>query len=154
MITLKVCVALLGAGLGLMGCAQMPQAPQTPVVPAGTALEGAAAQPAAATPSISQDALLSRLAAGDDSVLVVDVRSAEEFAQGHVPGAINVPHDAIDAHLETLRSAEGKDIVLYCESGRRAGMAERTLRDKGFSRLLHLEGYMQQWRERVRDQEP
>jgi 3-mercaptopyruvate sulfurtransferase SseA len=46
-------------------------------------------------------------------VLVVDVRDAGSYAEGHVPGAINVPFDALQAHLATLKASK-KAIVTYC----------------------------------------
>jgi rhodanese-related sulfurtransferase len=78
-------------------------------------------------------------------VVVVDVRSPEEYAQGHVPGAINIPHNKIDEHTQVLAQLQGKQILLYCRSGRRAGLAEETLTGKGFENLYHLKGDMQGW---------
>lgn len=89
---------------------------------------------------------MQRLDQGDESILVIDVRSAQEYADGHVPGAVNIPHGSIASHLDALRAVPGRQIVLYCESGRRAGMAAQTLQANGFDRLLQLEGHMQQWR--------
>lgn len=141
-------ILLVSSTLGVAGCAQAPvsdaSAPQS-AAPVQT-------QPPATVPVISQDALLNRLAAGDASLLVIDVRSPQEYAQGHVPGAINMPHDTIGARLDELRATQAKGIVLYCESGKRAGMATETLRSQGLQNLQHLEGHMQQWRARGREQ--
>ncbi len=63
--------------------------------------------------------------------VIVDVRSAEEFSSGHVPGAINIPLDQVDQNLEFFRQHD--DIVLYCRSGRRSGMAEEQLASQGIS---------------------
>jgi rhodanese-related sulfurtransferase len=62
---------------------------------------------------------------GNGELQTVDVRSASEFAAGHIPGAINIP-------LEELRIRESdisreRPLVLVCQSGRRAGMAAETL---------------------------
>ncbi|MDX1695342.1 MAG: rhodanese-like domain-containing protein [Ketobacteraceae bacterium] len=78
-------------------------------------------------------------------VVVIDVRSPEEYAEGHVPGAINIPHNQMDEHQDTLSSLKGKELLLYCRSGRRAGMAESQLTEKGFENLYHLKGDMQGW---------
>ena len=78
-------------------------------------------------------------------VVVVDVRSPGEYAQGHVPGAINIPHNKIDEHSDVLAELQGKQLLLYCRSGRRAGMAESALTEKGFTDLYHLAGDMQGW---------
>lgn len=77
--------------------------------------------------------------------VIVDVRSAEEFAQGHVPGAINIPHNLIlsgDADLDKLRD---KLVVVYCRSGRRAELAIDAMQSQGLSELFHLEGDMLGW---------
>jgi len=99
-----------------------------------------------ATP-IEPDAVLARSAKQDTSLVIVDVRSPAEFAEGHVPGARNIPHDQLAARLAELRDAKDKDIVLYCRSGRRVELATETLRGAGFEKLLHLKGDMQQWLE-------
>ncbi|MGB0213931.1 MAG: rhodanese-like domain-containing protein [Alteromonas oceani] len=76
--------------------------------------------------------------------LILDVRSAEEFAEGHVPGALNVPHSEIASHLAALGSIQ-KPVLVYCRSGRRAGIALETLTNLGFEQLYHLDGDMLAW---------
>lgn len=92
---------------------------------------------------ITQEALIERLRQGDDQLLILDVRTPEEYVAGHVPGAVNVPHDALRSHLASI--PKDKDVVLYCRSGRRAGFAAATLQDNGYTRLLQLEGDMIGW---------
>jgi rhodanese-related sulfurtransferase len=99
---------------------------------------------AAAPPGLSASALRDRLAASDE-VVVVDVRTAAEFAAGHVPGARNIPHDQVAARLPELAGARDKTVVLYCRSGRRSALAAQTMREAGFSRLLQLEGDYPGW---------
>jgi rhodanese-related sulfurtransferase len=94
--------------------------------------------------TISAAALASRLAAGP-AVTVLDVRTSEEFATGHVPGAINVPYDQIEQRLGELDKARDHDLVAYCRTGRRSGLALATLKEKGFAHLLHLEGDLPGW---------
>jgi rhodanese-related sulfurtransferase len=77
------------------------------------------------------------------SPLVLDVRSPEEFASGHVPGARNVEYDEVAARLGELGSA--REVVVYCERGGRAAKAEEVLRDAGFT-VRHLAGDMSGWR--------
>jgi rhodanese-related sulfurtransferase len=57
--------------------------------------------------------------------LLVDVRSASEFASGHIPGAVNIPMDQIEARLDDL--GVNVPIVLICQSGKRAGMTAALL---------------------------
>ena len=77
--------------------------------------------------------------------MVVDVRTAAEFAAGHVPGARNVSHDELPARLAELATIKDKQVVLYCRSGRRTTIAADTLRRAGFSDLAHLEGDWLEW---------
>ncbi len=77
--------------------------------------------------------------------LVLDVRTPEEYAAGHVPGAVNLPHDQTAARIEELRSYQGRTIVLYCKSGRRAGIAAEVLAQAGYGPLRHLAGDMPGW---------
>lgn len=86
------------------------------------------------------------IAAG--SIVALDVRSPEEYNAGHVPGAINVPHNQIDTHLTEITHLKDKAVLLYCRSGRRAGFAENSLTELGFTQLYHLQGDMQGWSEK------
>ncbi len=94
---------------------------------------------------ISAKALIEQLK--DSEMLILDVRTPREYAAGHVPGAINMPHTSITSQLEKLQEHKNKAIVIYCKSGRRAGMAEQILSDAGFKQLLHLDGDMDGWLE-------
>lgn len=92
---------------------------------------------------ISQQALLiNQMSATPHQI--IDVRSPEEFAEGHVKGALNIPFNQIDKHQDLLNSLKDKTLVVYCRSGRRAGIFENTLSKEGFN-LLHLTGDMNAW---------
>lgn len=77
--------------------------------------------------------------------LILDVRSQEEFKEGHLPGAINIPFDRLDSRLAEIDSYKNKEVVLYCGSGGRVIIAALILRSAGFNKLLHLEGDMDAW---------
>lgn len=97
----------------------------------------------AALEPVAQDELFRRLR--DGQVLVLDVRPAAEYASGHIPGAVNVPHDQLAARLAEFPA--GADIVAYCR-GRYcvfAPDAVRLLRSNGFS-ARPLEGGLPDWR--------
>ena len=105
-------------------------------------------------PGIGGDALLARMAGGDGAPAVLDVRTAKEFAEGHVPGAINISHDELEARLPELEADRDRDLVVYCRSGKRAGLALDMLEKAGFKRLYHLEGDYLGWAEAGRPVEP
>ena len=112
------------------------------------AFAGAAGAEEIAT--IAPPVLGQRLEAGDAEVLVLDVRSAAEFDEGHLPGAINIPHDAIGERIGELGTPDERDLVVYCRSGRRSALALEALREAGFHRLFHLEGDYLRWSEEGR----
>ena len=95
------------------------------------------------TATIAPAALLKRIDSKDDSLVVLDVRTPEEFAAGHVPSALNIPYTYLPAGIAGLPA--NKDVVLYCATGIRAERAATRLRENGFTRLLHLEGDMTSW---------
>ena len=97
---------------------------------------------------VSQQALLERQQQGDESTYVLDVRSPEEYAAGHVPGAVNIPYDQMASRIAEV--PRDKDVVLYCKSGRRAGIAAEALASQGYDRLQHLEGDIVAWVEKGR----
>jgi phage shock protein E len=68
---------------------------------------------------------------------VVDVRTPEEFTAGHVPGAINIPHDQLPRRAAEIGPAS-TPVVLYCRTGRRSGIAAEALQKAGFSKLYDL----------------
>ena len=77
----------------------------------------------------------------------IAVRSAAEFAEGHVPGAQNIPHTELAARIAELEVARARDVVVYCRSGVRAAQALTVLQAAGFKRLFHLQGDYQRWAE-------
>jgi len=75
--------------------------------------------------------------------LVLDVRSAAEFAAGHVPGAFNVPHTEVRARLDEIRgAAAGRPVAVMCAAGIRSYLAHRILVAEGFTSSM-LSGGMQ-----------
>jgi rhodanese-related sulfurtransferase len=81
----------------------------------------------------------------DTPPFVLDVRTTQEFANGHVPGAVHIPHDELASRLEELPVERSEEIVVHCQSGRRASLAEATLREAGYSNVRDLEGHWQAW---------
>nr|WP_298725510.1 rhodanese-like domain-containing protein [uncultured Steroidobacter sp.] len=110
----------------------------------------AAVAHAADIPKIDQASLLKRIEKKDASLVILDVRTPEEFAAGHVPGAINIPYTHLPSRISEVADAADKDIVVYCEVGVRAEQGAERLRENGFTKLLHLDGDMQAWQAQKR----
>lgn len=77
--------------------------------------------------------------------LLIDVRSPQEFADGHIPGTVNMPHENINDYISELEGHKDKPIIIYCQSGRRAKLAMKVLQKLDFSEVMHLEGDMLGW---------
>lgn len=143
----------LGLVLGPMAAqGAAPAAAPQPATPVAAAVTPQPATPVAAVTTplapMTQEQLLTHLRQHPDHLFVLDVRTPQEYAEGHVPGAVNVPHDQIAARLAEI--PRDKDVVLYCRSGRRAQAAADVLTTHGYKRLTHLEGDMPAWIERGR----
>jgi phage shock protein E len=83
------------------------------------------------------------------SVVYVDVRTPEEYASGHVEGAINIPHTEMDARYGELAEYADEEIVVYCRSGRRSGIARGILESQGFANVMNGGGLSDLAREGV-----
>lgn len=81
-----------------------------------------------------------------DSVVLVDVRTAEEYAAGHIPNAKNVDVLKSDFkdRVETL--SKNKEIAVYCRSGKRSLMAANTLAKMGY-KVINLRGGWKEWQQ-------
>ena len=80
------------------------------------------------------------LLAIEHEALLVDVRTPEEFADGHYPGAINIPHETILDGLNQLGVTADIAVILYCRSGNRSGQAKQVLQQKGFTEARNAGG--------------
>ena len=103
----------------------------------------------AARPAVSP-AAVEELAKRPDAPLVLDVRTPEEFAKGHLPGAVLIPHDQLAARLSELD--HDRWVLVYCHSGRRATLAQTLLDEHGFE-VRQLDGSWQRWQAEARPEE-
>jgi phage shock protein E len=74
---------------------------------------------------------------------LVDVRTPGEFAAGHIPGAVNIPVQQLDARMSELQPKDVA-VIVYCRSGHRSGNAARMLKSAGFKAVRDL-GPMSRW---------
>ena len=74
---------------------------------------------------------------------MVDVRSAAEWNEGHVPGAVHVPLPHLTSRLSELRGRQ--PIVTYCQSGSRSATAASVLRAAGIADVSNAEGGFDEW---------
>ena len=86
---------------------------------------------------------------GDVGVLV-DVREADEFADGHIPGAVNVPRGLIEftiwAHVGFPDKTDtARQLTLYCKTGGRCALAAKSLQDLGFTHVAAVDMKLEDW---------
>ena len=79
----------------------------------------------------------------EKNYVIVDVRTPEEYKEGHIPNAINIPLDTIDNYnsqnVENLKD-KNQLIMLYCRSGRRSSEAAKKLLAKGYMNVIDFGG--------------
>lgn len=77
------------------------------------------------------------------NVQVIDVRTMGEYAGGHVPGSLNIPHMSVIGRKDEL--AKDKELVFICELGQRSALAAEFAAAAGFKDLYNVEGGTQAW---------
>jgi phage shock protein E len=75
-----------------------------------------------------------------DGAVLLDVRSPEEYAGGHLQGAVNIPHDRIAEKISAVVQDKSTPVILYCRSGRRADTALKTMRAMGYEQVQNFGG--------------
>jgi len=83
----------------------------------------------------------------DDGAIVIDVREIDEFNQGHIVGAINLPLNQID----TITYDKDTTIILYCATGVRSQEAVKKLSDMGYTNLYNLDGGLLNWGDKLEE---
>ena len=76
-----------------------------------------------------------------DAAIWIDVRTPAEYAGGHIENAVNIPYNEITERISEVTTNKARSIYLYCGSGRRAGIARKTLQDLGYTDVTNAGGY-------------
>lgn len=139
-----VFLLLAGCRATQPGPAPAPSA-ATPATSATSATPATSAKGANVAPADVAPADVLELTQRADGPLLLDVRTLEEFASGHVPGAIHIPVDELAGRLAEIEPYRDRGVVTYCKSGRRAQAAVETLRDAGFTNAIRMDGSMDRW---------
>jgi molybdopterin/thiamine biosynthesis adenylyltransferase len=86
---------------------------------------------------------------GTHPPLVIDVREAEEWSTGHLPGARHVPKSYLESRIEGAAPDRDQRVILYCQSGNRSAWAARTLsEDLGYANVESMTGGITLWKDR------
>lgn len=120
LIAVLTLVAMAGSG-----CASTPSADDAREPPLTKAAATAIAEPATVRDAIA------------DGAKIIDVRTPEEFAAGHLRDAVNVDLSSPDFEERLAALDESASYVVYCASGNRAGTAIKSMREQGFDELIN-----------------
>lgn len=72
--------------------------------------------------------------------VLVDTRTVEEYNAGHAPNAVVIPYEQMVSRIDQYVADKQTPILLYCRSGRRAGIAEQALKDQGYEKVYNVGG--------------
>ncbi len=118
----------------------------------GAALAVSAAGCSSSTETTSQSATAESLdvtafaeRVATDGVVVLDVRTPAEFAEGHLPGAVNIDVESGDFTSDIAELDKDAEYAIYCRSGNRSKVAMQTMADEGFTDLADLNGGIGDW---------
>jgi rhodanese-related sulfurtransferase len=90
-------------------------------------------------------AQLKALLAKNRGYLLLDVREPDEFASGHISGAVNVPVGQIERRMRSVCVSKGRAIYVYCQSGKRSKVAARKLANMGYGTVHNVLGGLNSW---------
>jgi rhodanese-related sulfurtransferase len=95
-------------------------------------------------------AAFSKISASPGTALVIDVREPGEYANGHIPGAINIPRGVIEFHIWPFIGTPehpnlAAEVYLYCGWGSRSILAARSLQQLGLSRVVAVDMRLTDW---------
>ena len=76
----------------------------------------------------------------EQGYIILDVRTQEEYDQGHIPGAIVIPHEEIEAKAESVLQDKSQLILVSCRSGRRSKIAAEALVKLGYTNIKEFGG--------------
>ena len=82
-----------------------------------------------------------------EDAVVIDVRDANEFANGHVLGAKNLPPARMETAAGDLVKKKDRPVIVYCDGTDRAGKALAVLKKQGFTRVANLSGGLKAWQD-------
>ena len=78
----------------------------------------------------------------EEGYIILDVRTREEYDQGHIPGAIQISHEEIAEKAEDVLTDKDQLILVYCRSGRRSKIAAEILVDLGYTNIKEFGGIL------------
>ena len=129
---MALCLSVLTLGICGCGSAQQADAPKSAaasdVKAQGTVFQRVSSDEAA------------KMMTAESGFLIVDVRTAGEFADGHIPNAINIPNESINTTPPKELPDKAQKIFVYCRSGARSQQAAQKLANMGYTNIVEMGG--------------
>lgn len=88
---------------------------------------------------------------GQPGAVVLDVREADEYEQGTIPGAVHIARGSLESSVEARLSDKSAPVVVHCASGVRSAFAAKTLGDMGYENAVSMVGGFNRWKDEGRD---
>ena len=80
---------------------------------------------------------------GNPSLVILDVRTNEEYTNGHIEGTINIPIDELEERLDELNNND--ELLVYCRTGNRSRTAIEILNENAYEKLYHMNEGISAW---------
>ena len=89
--------------------------------------------------------LKTKIDQSSETLVLLDVRTVEEFDSGRIKNSINIPHELLLSNIELVSEYRDEQLVVYCHSGRRANLVIEVLEKHGFTNIVDIEGDILAW---------
>ena len=91
--------------------------------------------------------LKTKIDQSSEPLVLLDVRTAEEFESGRIKNSINIPHEILLSNIDLVSEYNDQQLVVYCRSGKRASLVIEALEKNGFTNVVDIEGDILAWSE-------
>ena len=89
--------------------------------------------------------LKTKIDQSSEPLILLDVRTVEEFESGHIRNSINIPHEILLSNIDLVSEYNDEPLVVYCRSGKRASLVIEALKKHGFTNVVDIEGDILAW---------
>jgi len=91
--------------------------------------------------------LKTKIDQSSEPLVLLDVRTTEEFESGRIKNSINIPHEILLSNIGLVSEYNDEQLVVYCRSGKRASLVIEALEKNGFTNVVDIEGDILAWSE-------
>ena len=91
--------------------------------------------------------LKTKIDQSSEPLVLLDVRTVEEFESGRIKNSINIPHEILLSNIDLVSEYNDEQLVVYCRSGKRASLVIEALEKNGFTNVVDIEGDILAWSE-------